>query len=216
MISAVISYLETAILPLGIPGVFAASIIEEIIAIIPSSIVQMGAGLLFLGGAPWGVDACITLLTHVMLPAAFGVMVGSLPIYYAAYYGGKPIIDRFGRWVGVSWGDVEQAQSRFAASGREELFIFICRALPIMPSVVITTFSGVVRVRFATYLLYTFLGTLVRAGILGILGWQLGALYHTYAPQIDRIEKVGLLIVVVAGALYYVRYRKKRNNTKLQ
>jgi membrane protein DedA with SNARE-associated domain len=174
----------------------------------------MGAGFLFLGGLEFGVGTLVVLVTHVILPASLGVTVGSLPIYYVAYYGGKPAIDRFGRYVGVAWADVEHAQERFTQTGREELFIFICRALPIMPSVVITTFSGVVRVHLRTYLLYTFLGTLVRAGILGILGWQLGALYHTYAGHIDRIEKVGLGVAVIIASTYYIRrYKKKRTQT---
>jgi membrane protein DedA with SNARE-associated domain len=210
MLGAVIQWLETTVLPLGAPGVFAAGVIEEIIAIIPSSIVQMGAGFLFLSGMPVGVDALVRLLTHVILPASLGVVVGSLPIYYAAYYGGKPVIDKFGRFVGVGWTDIEQAQQKFTETSREELFIFICRALPIMPSVVITTFSGIVRVRVGTYLLYTFLGTLVRAAILGVLGWQLGALYREYAPQIDRLEKVGLLIVLMSGGVYYLYLRTRK------
>lgn len=79
-----------------------------------------------------------------------------------------------------------------------------------MPSVVITTFSGVVRVPVGTYLLYTFLGTLVRASILGILGWQLGALYHTYAPQIDHLEKVGLVLILIGAGLYYYFVQKNK------
>jgi membrane protein DedA with SNARE-associated domain len=186
-----------------------ASIIEEIIAIIPSSVVQMGAGFLFLGGQEVGAPALVTLLFMVVLPATLGVMVGSLPIYYATYFGGKPVIERFGRYFSVSWEEVERVEQHFAASGKIGRFIFICRALPVMPSVVITTFSGIVRVPVYTYLLYTFLGTLVRAGILGVVGWQLGALYRTYAPYVDRLEKVGFVLIGGAVLLWYVRQRRK-------
>lgn len=214
MINEAIAFLEITVLPLGAPGVFVASIIEEIIAIIPSSVVQMGAGFLFLEGAHLSFDALVTLALYVVLPASLGVMVGSLPIYYAAYYGGKPLIKQFGKYVSVSWADIEKAQERFEKSKREELFIFICRALPVMPSVVITTFSGVVRIRLHTYLLYTFLGTCVRATILGVIGWQLGALYHTYAEYVDRLEKIGLVVLVVLSVVYYVvHHRAQKQHT---
>lgn len=210
MLTSIIAYLESVVLPLGAPGVFLASIIEEVIAIIPSPIVQMGAGFLFLGGEPVSPASLTTLVVVVMVPAAFGVAFGSLPIYYAAYYGGKPIIERFGKFVSVTWRDVEDAQERFAATSREELFIFICRSLPILPSVVISAFSGTVRLSIRTYLIYSFLGTLVRAAILGVLGWQLGALYHTYATHVDRLEKVGLVIFAFGICYFFYRARTKK------
>lgn len=205
-----IELIEQFILPLGAPGVFAASVLEEIIAIIPSPIVQMGSGFLFLGGQEVSTSSVLSLIIQVSIPASLGVTLGSLVIYAAAYYIGKPAIDRFGKYFFLRWSDIEQTQKIFDKGWGDEAVIFIARALPIIPSVAIAGFCGLLRIDIKKYIVFTFLGTLVRATFLGFIGWQAGSLYTQYSVYVDALERIGLIIIAIGAGMFilYGRYRK--------
>lgn len=210
MTSQLIQLIESFVLPLGVLGVFLASVLEEIIAVIPSPIVQMGSGFLFFGGQPFTPGNAVQLFLRVAVPASLGVTIGSLAIYIPAYFGGKPAIDRWGKYFFVRWQDVEQAQNVFKRSWGDEAVIFIARALPIIPSVAIAALSGLLRVDVRQYLLFTFLGTLVRATFLGFIGWQAGSLYTQYSVYIDTFERAGA-IVLAFSALAFFLYKKNKH-----
>jgi len=210
MTSQLIQLIESVVLPLGVLGVFLASVLEEVVAIIPSPIVQMGSGFLFFGGQPITLGTSLQMFLRVALPASAGVTLGSLAIYIPAYFGGKPAIDRWGKYIFVHWKDVEQAQGIFKKSWGDEAIIFMARALPIVPSVAIAALSGLLRVDVRTYLLFTFLGTLVRATFLGFVGWEAGSVYTQYSVYIDTFERVGA-IALIAGALVFFLYRRKKH-----
>src|SRR3989344_5541475 len=141
MISNLVTFSENLFVTYGAWGVFFASIIEEVVAPIPSSLVMMGAGFSFLDGVPITVLSLGSLVVMVILPAALGVTVGSLFIYTIAYFAGKPFLKKYGKYVGVSWQSVEETESRFASRHADFLTLFVLRAVPIVPSVVISTLS---------------------------------------------------------------------------
>ena len=203
-----IELIEQFILPLGAPGVFFASILEEIIAVIPSPIVQMGAGFLFLGGQEVSSASVLSLIIQVSIPASLGVTLGSLVIYGAAYYIGKPAVDRFGKYFFLRWDDIEQAQKIFDKGWGDEVVIFIARALPIIPSVAIAGLCGLLRIDIKKYIIFTFLGTMVRATFLGFVGWQAGSLYTQYSVYIDTLERAGLIVIAVGVAVFFLYQRK--------
>lgn len=187
-----------------------ASIIEEIIAPIPSTLVIMGSSFLILKGYPIAVDSIMRLLIYVVLPASAGVTLGSLFVYAIGYFLGSPFIKRWGKYMGVSWDDIEKAEGRFSQGKSDNLILFILRAVPVVPSVAISIFCGFIRYRLRDYIMFTFLGSLVRGFVLGILGWQFGMLYLEISQQISFLEELVLLVLVIALAFYlYWRKTKK-------
>ncbi len=205
MIATLLQFIQTALIPLGAWGVFLASFIEEVVAPIPSALVITLSGFVFLGG-PLSWHTLWVLCMVVALPAACGVTVGSLFVYGIAYGFGKPVLVRWGKWLGLSWADVERLQKKFEVSTNDELALFILRTLPIVPSVAISAFFGLVRFDSKKYVLYSFLGTYIRALILGVVGWQVGTLYVAYADLISRFEKI-VWVVLVGGLVAYIVYR---------
>jgi membrane protein DedA with SNARE-associated domain len=191
----------------GALGVFLASIIEEIIAPIPSTLVIMGSSFLILKGYPLTADSIVRLLVYVVLPASAGVTVGSLFVYALGYFLGSPFIKRWGKYMGVSWEDIEKAEGRFSSGQSDNLILFTLRAVPVVPSVAISIFCGFIRYRLRDYIIFTLLGSLVRGFILGILGWQFGMFYLEISQQISFLEELVLLLLVVVLAIYL--YRKK-------
>lgn len=187
-----------------------ASIIEEIIAPIPSTLVIMGSSFLILKGYPIAVDSIMRLLIYVVLPASAGVTLGSLFVYAIGYFLGSPFIKRWGKYMGVSWDDIEKAEGRFSQGKSDNLILFILRAVPVVPSVAISIFCGFIRYRLRDYITFTFMGSLVRGFVLGILGWQFGMLYLEISQQISFLEELVLLVLVIALAVYlYWRKTKK-------
>lgn len=201
------------LLAYGPLGVFLGSIIEEIIAPIPSTLVIMGTSFIILQGAAISPETIFSLFINVVLPASVGVTIGSLLIYTLAYYLGKELIDRLGKYLGVSWENIEKAQSKFEESRSDEVVLFILRALPVVPSIAINVFCGFVRYDLKKFVVITFLGTLVRAFILGFLGWQFGSLYQTISTEISYLEEISVVVIVSSIIIYflYEKYKKRDN-----
>lgn len=211
MFEEIILYLESVLLAYGSLGVFLGSIVEEIIAPIPSTLVIMGTSFIILKGTVISPETVFSLFVNVVLPASVGVTIGSLLIYTLAYYLGKELIDRLGKYLGVSWENIEKAQSKFEESRSDEVVLFIVRALPVVPSIAINVFCGFVRYDLRKFVVITFLGTLIRAFILGFLGWQFGSLYQTISTEISYLEEISVVVIVLSIIIYflYEKYKKK-------
>jgi membrane protein DedA with SNARE-associated domain len=196
----------------GSLGVFLGSFIEEIIAPIPSTLVILGSSFFIMQGVPISLESVFSLIIYVSIPAALGLTLGSLFLYAIGYFIGKPFITRWGKYMGFSWDDVEKTQQKFAESKNDDIALFSLRAIPVVPSIAISTFCGIIRYKIKNYIFITFLGSIVRASILGFLGWQFGRFYESIADTIaiyEDIVIIGLIIAIVA----YIIYKKFGNKT---
>lgn len=208
MFNELILYLENILMVYGPLGIFIASIVEEIIAPIPSTLVIMSNSFLMFKGTVISADSIFKLFTSIVIPASAGVTIGSLLVYSIGYFLGKPFLERWGKFLGVSWEDIEKAQDKFKSSSSDDLLLFILRAIPIVPSVAISVFCGFIRFDLKNYLIITFLGTLIRAFILGFIGWQFGSMYQTAVAEISYLEEIGLAVIIFVVAVYLI-YQKK-------
>jgi membrane protein DedA with SNARE-associated domain len=191
-------------------GIFLASLIEEIIAPIPSTLVIMGTSFLILKNNPISFSSVTTLFTNIVFPASLGVTLGSLFVYAIGYFAGKPFLKRWGKYLGFTWDDLEKTEKKFDGNRSNEILLFLVRAVPIIPSVAISVFCGFVRFDIKNYIIITFLGTIVRSFILGLIGWQFGSMYQTAANEISYLEEVSLLVIVIVFAIYLIYKRKKK------
>jgi membrane protein DedA with SNARE-associated domain len=210
MIEALIHFLQVNVLPLGAFGVFAASVIEEVIAPIPSALVMTMSGFLLVSGPiSWSIVS--SLLFKVALPAALGVTLGSYVVYYAARYGGKFVIEKWGKYLGLYWSDIEKLQKKLSGTKKDELIIGGARVLPIVPSVAISAFCGILQMNAAKYFIISFIGVFFRGIILGTLGWQVGNIYEKYAKAISSAENVILISTILIVLMFVVlKYKDKQ------
>lgn len=206
MIHTILQLLEHLIIPLGGVGVFAAEVIEEVIVPIPSAVILLGSGFLFLKG-PFSLALLSTLLFTVVIPAALGLTLGSLVIYWLAYKEGKPVLDQYGKLLGVGWSDVETVTHKFESGTFDEWTMVLARVFPVIPSVLIAVFCGVTRMPYKKYITLTFVGAFFKSLLLALIGWQVGELYIRYADIIGHIENATLVVVMV-GLLGFVIHRK--------
>jgi membrane protein DedA with SNARE-associated domain len=208
MLSKVINHLELLVAHFGSTGVFIASFIEEFFAPIPSGLVILSAGYGLMEGLPFTLYNIGYLYITVAVPVALGLTLGSLLWYGLAYKLGEPLLRKYGKYVGLSWDDVEKLQIKFSKTKSDEWVLFTLRAVPIIPSIIINVVAGVMRIPIVTYSIATFFGITVRASILGTVGWQLGKVYRKYADVLDISEKA-IFILIALAVISYIVYKKK-------
>ena len=214
MFEHLVQYLEPIVQTYGALGVFLSSIIEEIIAPIPSTLVVFTAGVLLTHGKNT-VDAFWTIVFYITIPAAAGITIGSLFPYFLARIGERVAIERFGKYLGISWETIERAQAWSKKSSSDQWIIFIARAIPGLPSVAVSIMAGLVRMPVPEYMLWSFLGCLIRNFALGCIAYWGGKQFLFVAELLTQTESKVLVVivaVVVAGIGFYVyqNSRKKR------
>jgi membrane protein DedA with SNARE-associated domain len=207
-----IDWIMESIRAYGPWSVFAGVIIESVIVPIPSPLIIMGAGFILISSELSFLEALVPIALQIVLPGAIASTLGAYIGYAIGYYGGKPLVDQWERFLGFSWRDVEALERRFQ-SGQVKNTIFFLRALPIFPLSVISAAAGLLRLPLNQFSAWTFYGTIPRCLLLAYLGWGLGETYQGFAKGIDRAEGIvsGLLLVVILGAIVWLRARVRGN-----
>lgn len=218
MLDHLIEYIQVIIAEYGAWGVFAATILEEVVAPIPSPIVPLAGGFFGLDPSLSWTQAAVRAVFTVAVPVTIGIGLGSSAVYAIGYFGGKPIIERYKKFLGLSWADVDRVEKKLTSGTADELILLALRVVPIIPGVGISGFCGLVRYPFLSFLTITLVGAFLRAMALALIGWQVGELYSEYSETIEKFENYilfGVLIIAVAGLGYYfLRGRKPRSGAR--
>jgi membrane protein DedA with SNARE-associated domain len=134
------------------------------------------------------------------LAGAVGCVIGSLPSYWLGQWGGRPFLQRYGKWLLLSERDLDQAQAWTQRYG--DWAFFICRMLPIVRTF-ISLPAGILQARFWPFVLLTFLGSWVWSYGLVYVGVLLGdnlALFKHYWHQFD----VAIAVTLLGAGIWYV------------
>jgi membrane protein DedA with SNARE-associated domain len=215
MLDHLIEYIQAIIAEYGAWGVFVATILEEVVAPIPSPLVPLAGGFFGLDPSLSWTAAAIKALFTVALPVTVGLGLGSAAVYAVGYYGGKPIIDRYKKFLGLSWEDIDKVERRLTKGRSDELILLALRIVPIVPGVGISGFFGLVRYPFVPFIVITLIGAFIRAWVLALVGWQVGELYEEFSGTIERLENyilIGVAIVGLAVLSYYFLVRRNKSN----
>lgn len=159
-------------------------------------------------------QASSTSVTGVVLAAVLGSWIGATLMYWASRWAGRPLVLKFGRLVLVSPSKVEAAEAWSARYG--QMGVFVSRLLPGIRHLIGIP-SGIVRLNFAKYSLYTILGSAVWCTVLARVGIIAGN-----NPDLMKgdLRTVALWVVgtgVILGGLYYFFvYRVSRSHLSAQ
>jgi membrane protein DedA with SNARE-associated domain len=179
----------------GYLGVALWVAIESVIIPIPSELVLPFAGFLVgtgvaiepITGQPWSY-------WPVVLAGTIGATLGALVAYAIGAWGGRPIIERWGRFVGISVADLDRAEAFFARHG--EAASFFGRMVPVIRSLV-SFAAGVARMPLGRFIVFTFLGSLPFTALLVFAGVQLGANWESIGGVIKQFEYAIIAVLVV-------------------
>ncbi|HYC19884.1 MAG TPA: DedA family protein, partial [Candidatus Bathyarchaeia archaeon] len=127
-------FVITAIERLGYAGVFVGMTLESVGFPAPSEIIMPFAGYVVWEGR-------LTLL-GVTLAGTLGCLAGSLIAYGIGAYGGRPLLERYGKYVLIRASELDRAEQWFAKHG--EAAVFISRLLPVVRTY-ISYPAGIVR-----------------------------------------------------------------------
>jgi len=193
-------------------SVFIGVIIEQIIVPIPSPMIIMGAGAILISPELSIPNAFLQILWIIVLPGTIASTLGSYIGYLVSYYGGKALVVRYQRFLGVDWKEIENLEKRFQGK-KEALSIFFSRAIPVFPISLVSIFAGLLRVPVRPFTFYTFLGSMFRCLFLGFVGWWIGATYEKVATRLDSVETIIsiLMLIVMGGVLGYLYYKFRKS-----
>jgi membrane protein DedA with SNARE-associated domain len=188
---ALLTWLVDTIGTLGYPGIFLLMAMESSIVPVPSELVMPPAGYLAQQGQ-----------MHIglaILAGTVGSLVGAYANYFAAYYLGRPLLYRYGKYVLVGPEKLQRMEVFFQRHG--EISTFIGRLLPVIRHLISIPagLSGMNHLRFSLY-------TLAGAGIwCTILAW-IGYIIGENQQLIMQYSQKALLWVVVASAALIAGY----------
>ena len=199
---------------LGWIGVFIGVLLESFIAPIPSPLVPMGAGFILIPPEASISEASIICFYKIVLAGTLGSTIGAFFGYAIGYFGGRPFIKKFERFIGVSWGEVEKTKKLFEKGYKDDVILFISRAIPIIPLSPISFFAGVGRIDVKRFTLWTFLGSIPRYFVLGLVGWFVGVAYGELSQSIEFIESLIFLSIIILIAIFILyRFRRRRKTS---
>ena len=197
IIEILASFIIATISSSGYLGIVLLMAIESACIPLPSEIIMPFSGYLVFRG-DFG-------LFWVGLAGGFGCVVGSVPAYYLGLYGGRPLVERYGKYVLISQRDLDLADRWFNRYG--DWAIFFSRLLPVVRTF-ISFPAGVARMNFPRFVAYTFLGSFPWCLGLAYIGMKLGQNWDTLGVYFHRFDMViGGLIAL--GVIYYLWHHLK-------
>lgn len=139
---------------------FASSFLNDLIGIFPYALALAGQ-LLFLKGA-FTVALAAKLLVFVAVPVGLGSALGSVPLYYLAYFGGRPVVNKFQKVLRFKWEDVEKVSRYLQGTWYDEIIFLFLRCTPILPSIPMDLAGGLFRMGFMPFFVLTAVGSIIR------------------------------------------------------
>jgi membrane protein DedA with SNARE-associated domain len=202
MIEKVLGPIAAAIVTIigfgGYAGIALLMAIESACIPLPSEIIMPFSGYLVSIGR---LD-----LLAVATAGAIGCNLGSIPAYALGKYGGRPAVERFGRYVLMNLHDLDRAERFFDRFGAPA--VLICRLLPIIRSFIAFP-AGVARMPLLRFHVYTFVGSWPWCFALAWVGMKLGQRWHT-DPRIGRVLHgldAAVLLALLGGLGFYLWHR---------
>ncbi len=195
------AFVVATISALGYPGIVLLMGIESACIPLPSEVIMPFSGYLVYAGR--------FNLWAVAVAGAVGCVLGSLVAYWVGMYGGRPLIEKYGRYVLVSRRDLDLADRWFARYG--ELIVFTSRLLPVIRTFIAFP-AGVARMNLPRFVAYTFLGSLPWCLGLAYVGQKLGEQWDkndTLRSWFHRFDFVIVIIGVLAIVWWVWRHIKE-------
>ena len=144
-------------------------------------------------------------LWGVALAGAIGCVVGSIPAYYLGMYGGRPLVEKYGKWVLISSHDLEFADRAFDKYG--EIIIFIGRLLPAVRTFIAFP-AGVAHMNMPKFIAYTFVGSLIWCWLLAYAGMKTGEHWESLKVYFHELHYVIGAAAVIFVVWYVWRHLK--------
>jgi len=184
----------------GYVAVLVLMLLESACVPIPSEVTMLvGGALASTGFAGEGQELSLIL---VILAGTGGNLVGSWLAYTGGAVGGRPLLERFGRYLLIRPHEVDRAHDWFERHG--EAAVFFGRLLPVIRTF-ISLPAGIARMNLWRFTVYTVLGCLPFVSVIAWLGYRAGANWMRVEDALQPFSWLIAGAVLVLGAAFVAR-----------
>ncbi|MFA6254947.1 MAG: DedA family protein [Patescibacteria group bacterium] len=180
---------------IGYPGIFFLMLVESCGIPMPSEVIMPFSGFLVAAGKLnfWAV----------VLVGTIGNLVGSLLAYLIGFKGGRPLIEKYGKYLLISKHDLDLADYWFSHYG--QLTVFFGRLLPVVRTY-ISFPAGIAKMDLKKFSFYTFIGAFPWCVLFAWLGVKMGDNWELIRQKLHNFDLAILILVILAIALYIWRH----------
>lgn len=202
--SSAIDFVRSLFNAVGWFGVVVAMTIESACIPLPSEIIMPLAGWMIVNERHLG---WVGIFEAAFL-GALGNVIGSTIAYWVGAWGGRPLVEKYGRWILITRKDLDRADYWFAKRG--EVMAFVSRLLPVVRTF-ISFPAGVARMPFAKFIVYTFTGAFLWCIPLTALGYYLGPRWEEVRQKARFADyPIAAIILVLVGFYVWHKLRELR------
>jgi len=191
ILAAVVAFIHLT----GYPGVLLLMAIQSACIPVPSEIIMPFSGYA-LAHSQWDLILLATI-------GSIGANLGSIPAYWLGAKGGRPLIERYGRFILMSSHDIDRAEKFFERFG--SIAVLIGRLLPVVRTFIALP-AGIAKMNQVRFHIYTFIGSWPWCFALAYIGMRLGAQWDTN-PKFKEIFhrfQVGVEAVIVVAFIWFI------------
>lgn len=199
ILGALANFAINVIKSTGYFGVTGLMAIESANIPLPSEVIMPFSGYL--------VSQGILNLWWVAVAGAFGCVIGSVLSYALGFWGGRPLVEKYGKYIFLSHHDIDKADKWFAKYG--DWAIFISRLLPVVRTF-ISFPAGLTKMHFKRFVIFTFLGSLPWCIGLAYVGEIMGNNWESLRVYFKRFDVLIAAVIVAVIAWYIWRHIKRK------
>lgn len=219
MISRLTNLIIESIKNHGSLSIFWGAIIEQLAGVlIPSPLIPMSAGYLLIPKHVSFFQSLILIIQKISFPYSLGASLGASVLFFVAYFGGRTLIKKFGRFFGVSLNEIDKFRRRFTKGWKDELLILVLLTIPVTSISLVSASCALIGISFLQFFPLLLAATFFRSIILAFLGWKVGETYEQVTQNLESTQtlvSIGLLgIVFLLFVFLYLKREKFFNNAE--
>jgi len=195
---AITNWITHVIAALGYPGVVLLMGLQTAAIPLPSEVIMPFAGFL--------VASSHFSVIGLALAGAVGSVLGAWITYALGFYGGRPLVLRYGRFVLLHEHDLELTENFFKKFG--VLSIFLGQLLPIVRTF-ISIPSGLAQLPFVRFSISVFVGSFIWSYVLAFVGSRLGEHWSSLQVYFHKFDLLIIGLVIVVGGFWVYRHVKR-------
>ncbi len=186
------------------PGVVVLMSIESACIPLPSELIMPLAGWMLV--KEQSLPAIHTLIAGIY--GALGCNIGSTIAYVVGMWGGRPFLNKYGKYILISHQDLDFADRWFEKSGG--WVIFVSRLIPVVRTF-ISLPAGIARMHFIKFSIYTFIGSFIWCTGLAYGGYKLGEHWEQIRILMRPFDPLIGIVIIALIALYIYRRLRHAN-----
>lgn len=207
IINFLLPYITGLISAIGYPGVALLMAIESACIPLPSEIIMPFAGYVVYQGK-----------MNLLLAAtagAIGCNLGSVVAYWIGAYGGRPLVERYGRYVLMSHRDLDRVDGFFQRYG--DITVLVGRLLPVVRTFIALP-AGIARMPQLRFHLYTFIGSWPWCFALAYVGMKAGASWNDPNSRLKHVlhrADAAVVLLVLASVGWFLWSHLRRGSAEV-